>query len=102
MGTPVGTSGLSLAEDQSALGVIEICGERTDVRPEAEGKDIIIPQSQGDMWLVVGESHRAGTTPPSLRARAPLKRLEPPHLELVIGSCEFRCWELNSGPLQEQ
>lgn len=49
MGTPVGTSGLSLAEDQSALGVIEICGERTDVRPEAEGKDIIIPQSQGDM-----------------------------------------------------
>lgn len=49
MGTPVGTSGLSLAEDQSALGVIEICGERTDVRPEAKGKDIIIPQSQGDM-----------------------------------------------------
>lgn len=52
----MGTSGFSLAEDQSALGVIEICGERTDVRPDAKGKDII-PQSLRDMWLIVGKSH---------------------------------------------
>lgn len=55
---PWGTSGLSLAEHQSALGVIEICGERTDVRPDAEGKDIV-PQSQRDTWLVVGKNHKA-------------------------------------------
>lgn len=70
---PVGTLGLPLAEDQPAFRMIEICGEKTSVRSEAEGKETL-PQSRREGHA--GYTGRwgggaQGTAPPTVRGPPP-------------------------------